>query len=128
MGHDAAKRRAFGGSADPPQLAAVEPYGFIAERLTEDVGAIPNPYKQAVRLGAAVRVVRCNEAPGAGHIFNNDCRVAGNMFANVASDDPSRKIVASAGGEPHHKADRLTLIKLISVRRANSKREQRDSD
>src|SRR5687767_14150902 len=113
MGHDATKRCAFGWSADPPELAAIEPDGFIAKRLTQHIGAIPDADEQAIRLGAVKGIVRRDQTTGAGHVLDNDGRMTRDMFADMSPDDSRREIVAAAGRESDHKPDGLAFVKII---------------
>ena len=52
MAHDGTKRYAFGWSADPAKLLGVEVHGFVAQRLPEDISAVPDPHEQTVRFSA----------------------------------------------------------------------------
>ena len=113
-------RRTNGWSADPAELARIKQHGLIAKGLAQDQGTIPDPYKQAIRFGAVEGVVRGNRAPGAGHVFNDDGRIAGDMFPNVPPDGPSGEIIAPARRESHHKADGFALIEIIGRYRAGA--------
>src|SRR5688572_19554224 len=106
-------RRTNSWSADPAEFARIEPHGFIAKGLTQDEGAIPDPDEQTIGLGAVKGIVRRNKAPGAGHVFNHDSGIAGNMLANVPPDGASREIIAPARRQSHDKADRLALVEVI---------------
>ena len=118
----AAKGRPFGWSADPAELAAVEPHGLITQRLAKDQRAVPDPYEQTIGLGAVIGIVGRNQATGPRHILDDDRGIAGNMLAHVAPHGARREIIASARGKPHDKADRLAFVKSSApaVRMANA--------
>jgi hypothetical protein len=120
-------RRTNGWSADPAEFARIEPHGFIAKRLTQDEGAIPDPDEQAIGFGAVKGIVRRNKAPGAGHVFYDDGGIAGNMLADVPPDGPSREIIASSRRQSHDKTDRLTLVEVIGRRSSRSHNNQNEA-
>src|SRR5262245_18057637 len=123
MAHDAAKRRPFCWSANPAKLARVQTHGFVTQRLTEDIRAVPDPHEQAIGFGAVVGIVRRDQATGPGHILNHNGGISANVLAHMPPQGPCREIIASARSEPHHKANRFALLKLVSACRANSKRK-----
>jgi hypothetical protein len=51
---------------------------------------------KTIRLGNFVDVIRGNHHPGAGHIIDDDRRVAGNVFGHSASDHASVGVEAAA--------------------------------
>ena len=57
-------------------------------------------------------VIRRNHASGARHVFDDDRRVAWNMFAHVAADRAGIGIVAAAGGKADDQADGFAIVEV----------------
>jgi hypothetical protein len=68
---------------------------------------------QSVRLALLVHEVGVNDTAGAGHVFNDDSRIARNMFAEMPRDRSRIGVVSSAGGKSDDQAKSLTLAEII---------------
>jgi hypothetical protein len=62
-------------------------------------------------------MVDADEAAGAGHVVDDEYRIAGNVLAHVAAHDSRINVVAAAGCERHDDAHGLALIKRRLGRR-----------
>jgi hypothetical protein len=54
-------------------------------------------------------MIRCDDAAGAGHIFHNEGRITGNMFAHVPRNGPRIRIESASRGKSNDNADCLTF-------------------
>src|SRR5688572_8590578 len=85
-------------SLGPHYLLTDQPSGIVAD-------------DQSVRLALLVNEVGVNDT-GAGHVFNDDSRIARNMFAEVPRDCSRIGVVSSAGGESDDQANSLTVVEI----------------
>ena len=67
---------------------------------------------RSVGLRGFVNVVGGDHAAGAGHIFDDHDRVAGNMFAHMPADRARIGVVAAAGGEADDQPNGFSLVKV----------------
>src|SRR5438445_6859626 len=73
---------------------------MTAEKLLRDQVADKITDGQTVRLGRFVNRVGGNEAARPGNVIDNDSRVAGYVFTDVASHDPGIRVEATASRKP----------------------------
>ncbi len=68
---------------------------------------------EAIWFGNLVNVVRRNQAAGAGHVFDDDRRLARNMFAHMPGDGAGVCIKSSACGKPDNDSDGFAFVKVF---------------
>ena len=73
------------GSAEKLELFAVELDALGAHDLLQDQSAGVVADNQPIRF-RLIHEVGVDDATGAGHVFNDDGRIAGNGFAQVTAD------------------------------------------
>src|SRR6185503_18842782 len=66
--------------------------------------------REPVGFGRFENVIRRNHAPGSRHVFDDDRRVAWNVFAHVAADRSGIGIVAAAWSKTDDHADGLAIV------------------
>ena len=101
--------------ADPFKLPRVELDAMTAEKLLRDQVADKITDGQTVRLGRFVNRVGGNEAARPGNVIDNDSRVAGYVFTDVASHDPGIRVEATASRKPHDDSKRFPRIEILSI-------------
>jgi len=89
-------------SLGPHKLLKKQPSGIVAD-------------DQSVRLALLVHEVGVNDNAGAGHVFNDDSRIARNMFAEMPRDGSRIGVVSCAGEESDDQANSLTLVEITSA-------------
>ena len=69
---------------------------FVSHNLLQDQRRGPRRDREPVRFHAVVKMIRGNNAAGAGHVFDDPRRIAGDMLADMARDQPGVLIVGPA--------------------------------
>ena len=109
------------GAPSHSNLRAVELDAFIAHDLLQDERADKVADDQTVRRRLEKRIGR-HPAAGAGHVVDDDRRVARYVAAHVTGDDARVGIEAAAGGKANDDADGFAAIEILircgGVRRA----------
>ena len=100
----------LGRDAEVFELAPVELNAGFAQDMLEDQSADEMADGEAVRLGDFVDVIGGDQTAGAGHVFDDEGRIAGNMLAQVARDGARVGVVAAAGGAADDDADRFAFV------------------
>src|SRR5262249_51698660 len=67
----------------------------------------------AILRRGAIKVVGRSQAAGAHHVLNRDRRVARNEPADMARDEPRRKVVAAARSVADNKVELAALVKRL---------------
>jgi hypothetical protein len=65
---------------------------------------------KTVGLGYYEEMVCANQSPSAGHVVDDDGRVAGNILAEMAGDKASVSIVPTSRRGPNYDSDRFPLV------------------
>src|SRR4029078_2007698 len=78
---DADGGRVLGRDAEVLELAPVELNTGFAQNMLEDQTADEMANDEAIRFGDFVDVVGGDQTAGAGHVFDDEGRIAGNMLA-----------------------------------------------
>ncbi len=97
------------------QLAHVEVDAFHAEDAAENQPAVEHADGQTVGFGAAVDIFRGDQRAGAGHVLDDQWRVAGNMFAHVARHGAGVDIEAAAGAAADDDANGLAAVEFFGA-------------
>ena len=84
----------------------------IAEQLFKNNLAAEVADDGAVFRRRVEHVVGQDNAAGAGHVFDDDTGIAGNMFVNMPADQPRVGVVAAAGGEADDDFYRLATVEI----------------
>ena len=100
------------GAADPVEPVAVELRGLVAEQRIEAGAAADGADHRAVLVGDVVEPVGEPQAAGAFHVLRRHRRIAGNVLAEVARDQPRVDVVAAADAVADHHLDGLALVEL----------------
>ncbi len=79
---------------------------------------------QSIFLGRLAEKIDSRHAARPGHVLDNHCGIAGNVFGQVARDDSSFDIRGSAGGEIYEKDNVLSLIERRLPGKRRSKRQE----
>ena len=85
--------------------------GFTQQLLQGDAAEVVADGK-AVGLGDLVKIISRDDAACACHVFDDQTRVARNMFAHVTGDRAGIDVVASARCEADDNADGFALVKI----------------
>src|SRR5918998_106623 len=90
--------------AEPVELAGLEAHAFSLQLLdqrqrvgNEDFAAILSP--------PAINVVGRDRAPGAGHVLDQEARIAGNVLAEVVGNETPIEVIASSRSGAHDERD-----------------------
>src|SRR6185503_8959374 len=102
--------RVLGRDAEVLELAPVELNTGFAQNMLEDQTADEMANDEAIRFGDFVDVVGGDQTAGAGHVFDDEGRIAGNMLAQVARDGARVGVVTAPGGAADDDADRFTFV------------------
>ena len=100
------------GDADPFELLKVEIDSRLAQQPGDSQIGDEVSHGQAVGLGAK-DVFGGQQSRCAALVFNEDLRVAGNIFAPVASDSPRINVEAASRRGTYHDSHNLALIKRL---------------
>ena len=100
------------GAADPVEPVAVELRGLVAEQRIEAGAAADGADHRAVLVGDVVEPVGEPQAAGAFHVLRRHLRIAGNVLAEMARDQPRVDVVAAADAVADHHVDGLALVEL----------------
>ena len=95
---------------DPVELRPIKLYLGAPDQLIEVKRRIDRAEGQTVGLGNAINIIGADDVTGAGHILDNDRRIARDMLAEVTRREAPPKIIAAAGGRRDHQRDRFALI------------------
>src|SRR5215510_2316063 len=101
--------------ADELELARVELDARLAEGLAQEEPAVEMADREPVGLRDAIEMIRQNEAAGAGHVLDDERRIAGNVPAHVAREHSRVRIESAAGGEAHDQPDGLALVEGLGA-------------
>src|SRR5262245_13479100 len=96
--------------ADIFKFARVELDTGFPDHLIDDLVAMKVENRQPVGLGNLIYVIGRYQAGGAGHIFDDDRRVPGNLLAQVTGDQARIAVESAAGGETDNKPDGFSLV------------------
>ena len=101
------------GIANEAELGRVELVEALAshQRVEERAGQ-DNANRCPVFGGDRVEIARSAQAAGAGHVLNDDVRIAWNMFLQMARDEPRIDIDAAAGRRARDHRDILALVEI----------------
>ena len=99
--------------------------GF-AKQLLQEESADEVADGQAVGLGDLVHIVGGNQKSRAGHVVDDEGRVAGDMFAHVAGDGAGVGVVAAAGGGADDDPDGLAAIKIFLGKGVETQSQQNE--
>src|SRR5205823_6575820 len=98
------------GRPDVFELPRVELDALLAEDLTEEQPADEVAEGEAVGLGDLVEIVGGDQASRAGHVLDDDRRVARNVPRQMPGDRARVGVEASSRREAHDDADGLALV------------------
>ncbi len=97
------------------QFAHIEVDALLAQNAAQNQRAVEDAEGKTVGLGAAVQIFGGDQRAGAGHIFDQQRRVAGNMLAHVARHDARVDIEAAAGAAADDDADSFASVEIIGA-------------
>jgi hypothetical protein len=112
--------------ADELELPGVELDPGLPQDLAQHERPVELPYREAVRLGHFVDVVGRDEAPGPGHVLDDERRVAGNVLAHVPRDHPGVRVEAASGSQTHDDPHGPAFEEGLSLRGPGAERGERD--
>ncbi len=64
-----------------------------------------------------MKIFGCDQGSRAGHIFNQDGRMARNMFTHVAGHNAAVSIESTSGAAADDDPNRLTLLEIVGAKR-----------
>ncbi len=99
-------------NSDVLKFAGVKFNARLAQKLLEEKSADEMADRQSIGSRGFVDIVGRDHASGAGHIFNQNRRVAGNVFAHMAADCSRVSVVTAAGGETDDHTNGLAFVKV----------------
>ena len=70
---------------------------------------------QAVGFGSFVNMIGGDQAAGAGHVLDDDARVAGNVFTHMTRDRARVGVETPARGKADDDFDRLAFKKIVGT-------------
>ena len=100
--------------ADPGDLGEIEFDFRPADQLIEINRRQDGAEGETVRFGDVVEIIGRDDRRGARHVLHEDRRIARNVLAVVAGQDPRPQIVAATGGRTDDDPDRLALVERAS--------------
>src|SRR5262245_38654569 len=100
------------GSPNKFKAFSIELNTFGAHYLLQDKPSGVVADNQAIRL-RLIHEICVDDPAGAGHVFDNDCRITGNVLAYVASDGARISVVTSTRRKRDDQPNGLPSIETI---------------
>ena len=113
-------------AAEPIELGGIELRLGRAEQRIERSATADRAECRAVLGRDVVKPVREHEAAGAGHVFGNDRRIAGNETSHVPRQQTRIDVVAAAGAVADGEVDVFALVEVRRTLRLPSRAERKD--
>ena len=80
-----------------PDFAAVDLDRVVSHNVLQDQRRCPSGDRQTIRLDPIVKMIRGDDSTGTGHVLDDPCRVAREILADMAGEQPGILIVGAAG-------------------------------
>jgi hypothetical protein len=105
--------------ADPAELTHVEIDVWRLCELVEGERILKDAERRTIPGRSHIEIIRRNPAPGAGHVFDHQRRIAGNEPSHMARQKPSVSVVAPTNRGAN---DELNLLASIEICRFGTHR------
>ena len=98
------------GGAQVNQFIDIVSYSRQSEDCSRGEAGTHRSNREAIRLGRRIGVVDCFHTGGAGHVFNDNRWIAGDVFFQEGDERPRLHISRSAGLPATKNSDGLALV------------------
>ena len=102
-----------GGDADGVHLVEVEPCPFVADDLPVPHAPTDLLHHRAVARRLAVEIVRCQKASRTRHVLHDQRRIPGNMFLDVARDQPRVGVITASRRRGNDHPELFPLVEIV---------------
>src|SRR6185295_11399251 len=102
--------------ANPADFAAVKLGRFVTHDVLENQRRGPCRDRQPVRLDPVVKMISCDNSPGAGHVLDDPGRISNDLFIDMARDQPGVLVVSPARRVADDESQCLVFEKILRSR------------
>src|SRR5688572_4240773 len=98
-------------STDETKFPSIKLDSRLSYELLQKNRAHDMADRETIRLGHLVNMIGGGQAASSSHVFDDDSRVAGDVFAKVSSQGSGIKVVTTAGCSAYYDTDNFTFVK-----------------